>query len=438
MTPENSALLITYYWPPAGGAGVHRWLRLSKYFKENGWKLHVYCPENAAWPIIDNELTKEVAKEIKIIRRPIFEPHKYLGKKNNPNVSGGFTRNNKSTVLQKLIIWIRGNIFIPDARVFWIRPSYRYLNTYLKNNSEISTIISTGPPHSLHLIARKLKRTNKHLKWIADYRDPWTEIDFYKDLVPGKFADKLQHKLEKSCLIEPDAVVTISESSAISLEKIGNRKVEVITNGYNFPFFDEKTLQLDSKFTIAHYGSMSFSRNPEIIWKALSDLCTENPNLREDLEIKLIGPVDYTVIERIKHYSLINNLLHIPLVSHNESIEMQRKSQIMLLVANNTGNVKGILTGKFFEYLGAKRPILAIGEKNSDLENAINETESGVFIDYENYTLAKQTILEWYNSYKNNTLLSQSKNLTIFSTETLAKKYCDLMTNIQTVNQKNY
>ena len=427
MKSNNSALLITYYWPPAGGAGVHRWLRLSKYFKENGWKLHVYCPENAAWPIIDNELINEVDKEITIIRKPIFEPHKYLGKKNNPNISGGFTRNNKSSILQKLIIWIRGNIFIPDARVFWIKPSYRFLKSYLKNNPEISTIISTGPPHSLHLIARNLKRNNKNLKWVADFRDPWTEIDFYKDLVPGKIADKIQHKLEKSCLVEPDAVVTISASSAEDLEKIGHRKVEVITNGYNFPYFDEKSLQLDTKFTIAHFGSMSFSRNPEIIWKVLSDLCAKNSLFKNDLEIKLVGPVDYTVIERIENYNLKNNLIHIPLVSHSESIEMQRKSQIMLLIANNTGNVKGILTGKFFEYLGAKRPILAIGQKSSDLDIAIQETNSGVFIDYDDYLKAEATILEWYNLFKNKLLTTQSNNLSIFSSEALAKKYCELM-----------
>ncbi len=427
MENVRQALLITFYWPPAGGAGVHRWLRLSSYFLQNGWKLHVYCPEKAEWPVIDKDLEKQVSSDLIMIKRPIFEPHKYIGKKNNPNVSGGFTRNSKSTLFQKFVIWTRGNLFVPDARVFWIRPSTRFISKYLKEHPEIDTIISTGPPHSMHVIGRNLKQNFPHIKWVTDFRDPWTEIDFYKDLIPGKWADKRQHDLEKACLTECDAVVTISRSSAEDLGKIGNRKVEVITNGYNFPHFDEKKQTLDSKFTIAHFGSMSFPRNPEIVWKVLSDLCKENPEFQQNLQIKLIGPVDYTVFERIEEHQLKANLEFIPLVAHKESIEMQRSAQILLLVANKTGNVKGILTGKFFEYLGAKRPILAVGEADSDLEKAIHETECGDFISYDDYDHARKTITHWYELYLHQQLISTAKNLHIYSSEYLAKQFCELM-----------
>ncbi|MBI1836650.1 MAG: glycosyl transferase family 1 [Flavobacteriia bacterium] len=427
MKNETSAVLITFYWPPAGGAGVHRWLRFSNYFKENGVNLHVYCPENAEWPLIDKELESLISSEIKIIKRKIFEPHKYIGKKNNPNVSGGFTRSNKSSIVQKLVIWTRGNLFIPDARMFWIRPSISFLKKYIKAHPEIKTIISTGPPHSLHLIARKLKKQFPNVKWIADFRDPWTEIDFYKELNLGKWADKQQHRLEKACLQEADEVVTISQNCAIGLETIAGRKIEVITNGYNFPEFDQDSIQLDQKFSIVHFGSMPFARNPEVIWQALHILCNENDQFRKDLEIKLVGPVDYTVQERIEQNKLTSYFKHIPLVKHQESIQMQRETQVLLLVGNNTGNVKGILTGKFFEYLGAYRPILAVGAKNSDLEEMISFTKSGFFVDYNNLNEAKNAILHFYELFQKKQLHVHSENLSYFTSQELAKKFCELI-----------
>ena len=427
MEHKRTALLITYYWPPAGGAGVHRWLRFSRYFKENGWDLHVYCPENAAWPVIDKSLFGEVSQDVIIIRRPIFEPHKYLGKKNNPNQASGITLKKKGNLFQCLIIWIRGNLFIPDARVFWIKPSARYLNRYLNEHPDIDTVISTGPPHSLHLIAQKLKKKHPKLQWIADFRDPWTEIDFYQDLLPGKWADKRHKKLEKSVLSNADKVVTISESGAADLERIGQRKVEVVTNGFIFPEFDAKTIELDNKFTIAHYGSMPFARNPEVLWEALSELMYELPEMADSLEIKLVGSVDFNVLGKIDAAGLTTFLNHVQSVSHQESIWMQQKTQLLLLVANRTGNVKGILTGKFFEYLGAKRPILAIGEIDSDLESAMKSTHAGLFAGYEEKEKVKSYLRSSFAAYIKKQLYQEPIGIDKFSSRSLVKNFIHLM-----------
>ncbi len=427
LEQRRTALLITYYWPPAGGAGVHRWLRFSRYFKENGWDLHVYCPENAAWPTIDTSLISDVSANLKIIRHSIFEPHKYLGKKNNPNQGSGITQQKKGSLLQRIIIWVRGNLFIPDARVFWIKPSARFLNTYLKQHPEIDTIISTGPPHSMHLIGRKIKKKHPKIQWVADFRDPWTEIDFYQDLLPGKWADKRHKKREKAVLEEADKVITISETGAADLERIGNRKVDVITNGFIFPEFDAKMVLLDEKFSVAHFGSMPFARNPQVLWDALKELVTEIPQLRNSLQIKLIGPVDFHVIEKLKSAGLEQYLVQIPSVSHQESIEMQRKTQLLLLVANRTGNVKGILTGKFFEYLGAKRPILAIGETDSDLESAMKHTAAGLFAGYEDEELVKDYLRTCFYSYQTGQLFHEARRVDDYSSAALAKKFIQLI-----------
>lgn len=427
MEQRRTALLITYYWPPAGGAGVHRWLRFSRYFKENDWNLHVYCPENAAWPAMDASLNVDVPEDLTILRKKIFEPHKYLGKKNNPNQGSGITQQKKGSILQRIIIWVRGNLFIPDARVFWIKPSARVLNTYLKQHPEIDTIISTGPPHSMHLIARKLKKKHPKIQWISDFRDPWTEIDFYQDLLPGKWADKRHKKLEKVVLAEADKVVTISETGAADLQRIGNRKVEVITNGFIFPEFDARKVNLDENFTIAHFGSMPFARNPQVLWDTLKELLAETPELSQSLQIKLVGPVDFHVLENIEKAGLIQFLVQLPSVSHQESLEMQRKTQLLLLVANRTGNVKGILTGKFFEYLGAKRPILAIGEAESDLESAMKNTDAGLFAGYDDLEKVKEYLRTCFHSYQRGQLFHEATHLDNYSSAALAKKFIQLM-----------
>jgi glycosyltransferase involved in cell wall biosynthesis len=429
LEQNRTALLITYYWPPAGGAGVHRWLRFSRYFKENGWDVHVYCPENAAWPTLDPSLEKDVPQDLTVIRKPIFEPHKYLGKKNNPNQGSGITQQKEGSLIQRFIIWVRGNLFIPDARVFWIKPSTRFLNNYLKDHPEIDTIISTGPPHSMHLIAQELKKRHPKIQWVADFRDPWTEIDFYQDLLPGKWADRRHKKLEQSVLKEADKVVTISQTGALDLERIGKREVEVITNGFIFPEFDAKSIELDQKFSIAHYGSMPFARNPQVLWDALQELVIENPEIAAKLQIRLVGPVDFHVLQNIEVAGLTPYLEQISNVSHQESLDMQRKTQVLLLVANRSGNVKGILTGKFFEYLGAKRPILAIGEKNSDLESAMNHTNAGHFVGYDKKELVKEYLRSSFLSYSNQMLYHEATNLEEFSSAGLAKKFIGLLTN---------
>lgn len=420
------ALLITYYWPPAGGPGVHRWLRFSKYFKQNGWDLTVYCPENAEWPVLDEELQNEASSELEIIRQPIFEPHKYLGKKNNPNKGGAFTHDKKPSLKSRIIMWVRGNVFIPDARMFWIKPSVKFLCNYLKKNPEITTVITTGPPHSMHLIGLGLKQ-KLGIHWVADFRDPWTQIDFYDELMLSDWADKKHHRLEKEVLEQADVVVTISKHCAIGLEEIGKRKVEVITNGFEFEEFNPQDYPLDDTFTIAHLGSMPAARNPKLLWGALAELVKGNITFSKRLKIKLVGPVDISILNDIKHNGLGEYLEHIEKVSHAESIRLQRSTPVLLLIANDTGNTKGILTGKFFEYLGAYRPILAFGEHDSDLEKAMNDTKAGYFVDRNDAKKISKAITALFHDNQNQILFPGAINIEQFSSFKLAEKIIRLL-----------
>ena len=358
QTPLKKVLLITYYWPPSGGAGVYRWLRMSKYFKENGYELIVYRPENANYVISDEALEAQVPKDIKTIQRSILEPASFM--KSNTTQGSGFISEKEQSMSQKLMIWVRGNLFIPDARMFWIAPSIRFLSKYLRKNKDIQNVISTYSPHSNHLIAKALKR-KFNLHWVADFRDPWTGIDFYDELKIGKWADKRQKSLERSVLTKADHVTTVSKSIVKELKSLGGKNVHEITNGYTFDFDFEEPLT--KEFTIAHFGSMMESRNPHTLWKVLNKLSKDIEGFKQDLKIRLFGNVDYKVLNNIEENQLTSNLEVVAQVPHNESIKAQRSSQLLLLVVNNAGNVEGTLTGKFFEYLSTKRPIFAVDQK---------------------------------------------------------------------------
>lgn len=423
MNERKKVLLITYYWPPSGGAGVHRWLRFSKYFGENNIDLTVYCPKDAAWPAFDEALLKEIDPSVTELRRPIFEPHKYLS---GGSTGVGLSEKKKRSLIKKMIVWVRGNMFIPDSRAFWIKPSIRFLTKYLKEHNDFDAIISTGPPHSTHMIALGLKK-KFNLKWIADFRDPWTQIDFYDDLNIGKRADRIQHELEETVLKTADEIVTISNSCAEGLEVIAGKKVHVITNGYTFPEFDAVEPDKNGAFTITHFGSMPSSRNPVVLWSVLKDLIDSNANFKEKLKVKLVGTVDISVVNSIREAGIEQYVEYIEPVPHAESIALQRSTPILLLIANTSGNVKGILTGKFFEYLGAKRPILAIGQKDSDLEAAMQSTKAGYFATPEEPEALKMYLETAFSQFLTGELNSTSENLEQYSSKKLAGDFCKLI-----------
>lgn len=429
---KRNVLLIAYYWPPAGGGGVHRWLKMSKYLVSNEIKLTVFTPDICDSTVLDESLTKEVNKYIKVVRVPIWEPYdlykKFTGKKKGDKVYSGFIQEGgKSSFTQKLSVFIRGNFFIPDARKYWIKPSVKFLSKYLKEN-DIDVVISTGPPHSMHLIANGVKEKHPQIKWIADFRDPWTKIDFYEQLQLSKWADNKHKKLEKKVLKNADKIVTVSTSWKKDFENISQRNdVELIHNGFDKEDFLNNNNLIDSQFTIAHIGSMNPDRNPKMLWKVLNDLCSKDNIFKQDLDIKLIGQVDYSILYDIKKYNLDGNTKKIDFIPHNEVVKEMMKSQVLLLPINKTSNSKGILPGKLYEYMGAKRPILCVGPKEADSYKIIQETNAGYCVDYDDYEATKKAVNEMYHAFKENNLTVNSKNIDQYSREALAKKYADLI-----------
>lgn len=397
----KKVLILTYYWPPSGGAGVQRWLKFVKYLPQFGYQPVIYTHENGEFPSIDESLLKEIPEEAIVLKTKIWEPYniykKVSGSKERINAGFLTEEKNKSKFVQSISTWIRGNFFIPDARKFWIKPSIKYLSNYLSDN-KIDVIISTGPPHSMHLIALGLKK-RFNIPWIADFRDPWTNIDFYKDLKLSKLADRRHKVLENKVLTKSDYVISVGRTLSEELKELGAKNIRTITNGFDADDLVDGKVELDKKISIAHIGSFTKTRNPQLLLEVLTEIKTSNPIQFEQLELKLIGKVDYTISEEFEKLGLSKMVRKVEYIPHEEVIVEQRKSHFLLLVVNDTPNAKGILTGKVFEYLAARRPIIAIAPKNGDLAKLIEDTNSGVVIDDSNKSELKDLILSYFSDF---------------------------------------
>ncbi len=418
---KKKVLIITYYWPPAGGPGVQRWLKFVKYLPEFNIEPVVYIPENPNYPIIDDSLLNEVPQSVTIIKQPIKEPYRFasiLSEKSSKTISKGIISDNKKQgIVEKLMLYVRGNFFIPDARKSWVKPSAEFLEDYmLKEN--IKTIITTGPPHSLHLIGLKLKNTLNYC-WIADFRDPWTTIGYHKQLKLTKKSTQKHKDLEKHVLNTADQIIVTSSVTKQEFESLTLKPIEVITNGYDYESVGE--VSLDLEFSIAHIGSLLSKRNPEILWKVLSDLVNENENFAKDFKLKLVGAVSHDVLNSIENYALTNHLDNTGYVSHSESVVFQKQAQVLLMIEIDSVETKSIIPGKLFEYMVSSRPIISIGPKGSDVEKIIKETNTGDYFYYDDYDTLKLVILKHYEAYQNKTLQSHAIGLQKYSRRKLTE-----------------
>jgi hypothetical protein len=420
-------LIITYYWPPAGGPGVQRWLKFVKYLPDFGIQPVVYIPENPTYPIVDENLVKEVSDKAIILKHKIFEPYQlasFFSKNKTKKISSGIIPNQKKqSFLDKSFLWIRGNLFIPDARVFWVKPSVSFLEKYIQDNN-IDTIITSGPPHSLHLIGLELKQ-KLNVKWFADFRDPWTTIGYHKSLRLSNYAAKKHKSLEHQVLNTADTIIVTSKTTKTEFEAITSKPIAVITNGYDDENVGEQIL--DSKFSLAHIGSFLSERNPMILWESLVELIKEIPDFKSHLEIKLIGAVSQEVLETISQFGLNSYLNNLGYVSHAEAIAHQRKSQVLLLIEIDSEDTKSIIPGKLFEYMVSNRPIIAIGPKDSDFAEIITTTNTGVFLDYSEKMRLKSVILDFYNQFLQGKLQSYGVGLQKYSRKSLTGELVELL-----------
>jgi glycosyltransferase involved in cell wall biosynthesis len=416
-------LILTYYWPPAGGSGVQRWLYFAKYLHEFGVEPVIFTVKNPNYPIDDVSLEKHVPKDIEIIRQKIWEPNSVLSVKQKKTGAGFLSEN--PTLIQRVTHYIRANFFIPDARKFWIKPSVKKLQTYLETN-KIDWIISTGPPHSVHLIGEKL-HDKTGVKWLADFRDPWTEIDYFHQLPLTKKSLQKHTILEKKVLQNANLVTVVSQTMAKKY-KIANSNCHVITNGFDGEMAKDTTL-LDKNFSLTHVGLLNADRNPTLFWEIVRELIDENQAFKEKIEINLIGKIADEVKDDLQKNKLDKYVNIVSYLPHDHIFSHISKSQVLLVFVNKVPSAKGIVTGKIFEYFRANRPIVAIAPIEGDLSKILQTTKTGVCVDFHDRELLKKQLLVNFNSFISNTLQSSAVGVEKYTRKNLTKQLVELLKN---------
>jgi hypothetical protein len=428
----EKVLIITYYWPPAGGPGVQRWLKFVKYLQDFEIEPVIYIPENPSYPMLDLSFENEIPSGITILKKPIFEPYQlariFSHRQTNTISKGIITAEENQSFLQKSLLFIRGNLFIPDARKYWVKPSVKFLKNYLEEEG-IKKIITTGPPHSLHLIGLKLKQ-ELDLKWIADFRDPWTRIGYHNKLKLTKISEQKHLNLEREVLNSADQIITTSFTTKTEFSEKTKKPIMVITNGFDNDENSGENIELDKMFSISHIGSLLSERNPENLWSAIAELMKENSAFAKDLVLNLTGTISEEVIALIRSVGLGGKLHLQGYVSHEQAIALQRKSRLLLLIEIDREETQGIIPGKLFEYLMVRRPILAIGPGKWDVQQILNQTGAGECFLYSEKERLKSTILAYYKKYKNEADNFTSGAIEPYHRKNLTKKLANLLKGI--------
>lgn len=419
--------MITYYWPPSGGSGVQRWLKFTKFLVRQGHHVEVLTPANPAFDLKDETLAADIPEAVKIHRVPIWEPTMLFGKKKQKEFTSNKLGGKNMSVFAKLMTWVRGNLLIPDGRLFWRKPASQQALKLL-GDRHFDAVITTGPPHSMHLIGQQIKEKHKSITWIADFRDTWSQIDFLQEFGTTHWAMARHRKLEQRVLSQADIVTTVNDKTGELLNDLTDRKIEILHNGYDpDDFMMDLELQDEDRFVISHFGLLNRVRYPENLLLALEELCEERPDFKEKFVLQLGGVIEDFILDRIKRSKHLSGAFeNCGYLSHREVIAKYQGSSLLLLLLNNTPLGKTIMTGKIYEYLAAGRPILGLGSTSSEPAQLVQRLGFGHFSEYDR----KDSIKQFISSIFDGELAlanKKSTDITIFSRDRNARKLTELI-----------
>ena len=425
-------LVISYYWPPSGGSGVQRWVKFAKYLPAEGWQPVVCVPENPSYDLLDETLAAEIPAEAEVLRRRIREPYaayrRLMGRgastdmKTLTSSSHGSSVGSEVTPIssgrkswkQRLSLWVRGNLFVPDPRRGWVRPCVRFLKKYLREHP-VDVIVTTGPPHSMHLIGQRLHAA-LGTPWIPDFRDPWTKMYYLKHLPMTRRTWRRLEKMEQAVLDECSTVLAVTPAVQADFAARTKTPVAMITNGFDEtdfadsmdkPWNDEIVISTKAKgrvekspFVITHTGLFAADGNPLTLWKVLGEMAAADPAFRESLRLRLCGKVDRAVLDAVAAAGLSDNVVSLGYVDHVSAVQEQRAATVLLLPLRNDPEYKPILPGKLFEYLAARRPILGIGQEDGAMAAVLRETAAGEMCDWGNEAAIRAFLTRAWVSFR--------------------------------------
>ena len=424
-------LIISYYWPPAGGISTIRPLKLAKYIGEFGWEPVVCTAQNPHYPFEDNKAANDIPTNLEVIKIPIVEPYELYknltGQKSKAALADVIHNTPKHSILHNLSVWIRGNFFIPDARCLWIKPAVKALEKYLIDNP-VDAIISTGPPHSVNRIGCILS-SKLNLPWIADFQDPWTQVDYYKHFKISKWAHNRHRKMENQVFENADLITIVSESWKKDLKHIGAKNTVLVPLGFDTSDF-KNSVELDNTFSLTHLGMLGEDRNPTALIHVISELCKQNTKFKNLFKLQLVGKVNQKIKDLIRSLNLEDQVLFVAQVNRDEAIKIMQSSQLLLVLLNKADNVSGRVPGKVFEYFGAKRPILCLGPKNTDVEFMLEETATGKSIDYDSEIELKNYLESQFDLFINSEIKLHSKMVNKFTHKNVSATFAKLLDRI--------
>ena len=431
----KKVLVITYYWPPSGGSGVQRWVKFAKYLPAEGWTPVIYTPENPEMQSEDRSLGADVPPEAEIVRRPITEIYSLYraltGRKASAAEVNVVNRQPKNWK-QRLVMWIRGNAFIPDPRISWVRPSVRFLTRWLKEHP-VDVIVSTGPPHSMHLIALKVARATG-IPWVADFRDPWTKIFYFKHLHLSGWARRRHEKLERQVLDEATAVVAVSPLVQEEFRTMTRTRIELITNGYD-PDDYAGAVQPDGYFNLTHTGLFAADGNPLTLWKVLGDKVRTDAEFARRLRLRLAGKTDAAVLEAIRRAGLSEQLVDLGYQDHLTAVREQMGASVLLLPLREEPEYRATLPGKLFEYLGARRPILGIGQTDGAMARVVAQTRTGEVFDWPDEEGLRSAVDRLWERFRHGETGVAAENIEAYSRRSTARRMAALLNDLSSPSE---
>ena len=416
----KKVLVIVYYWPPSGGAGVQRWLKFVKYLPQFDWQPTVITTSNGDYPAIDESLLKEVPEDIKVIRTKTPTFGKWFSKAGEQSAPyGSLETSEEDSFFRRFAIWCRLNLTVPDARVVWNKYALQAAFEEMRK-FKYDLIITSGPPHSTHLIGRKLKNIF-NVKWLVDFRDPWTKIDYLEKVNRFALTKKIDEKLEQKIINQCDRIISINKSILKGLKAIN--KGIIIPNGFDPADFTEIEKKKTKTFQINYFGNIMAERDPSIVLKAVNQIYSQFP----DIQINIWGNVsdevkaDLISLDENKFVKFHN---YIP---HDKMMRRMVNSSLLLLLINNVPNNLGILTGKIYEYLGAKVPVLGVGPIEGEAAKILNETRSGKMCDYSDQKAISEFISWQYSMWKKDEKPTASGEIDQYDRVHLTQKLAEVL-----------
>lgn len=401
----KKVLIISYYWPPAGGPGSQRAVKFSKYLPAFGWQPLIFTVKKGEFPYYDPSLEKDVDPGLKIFRTFALEPFRLFKKlsgidSNTPIPVGHLTRSSPS-VQHKIFNWIRANIFIPDARVGWVLTARCKIDQIIKKE-KIDLVFTTSPPHSLQFIGRHLKK-KYHLPWVADFRDPWTTIQYYQVHKRSKISHNIDSRLEKSVVHFCDHLTSVSQTVVKSfIKNLKNQnRFSVLPNGYEPTDFDQGSPLKGSHFIILHCGNLNTTQNPEVLWQSLQEILTSDPSLKDLIRIQFIGGTAPEIRQTVRNRPIEAIVEFQPFIPHTQIIKKMQQAEILLSVIPNVPDNKGIVLSKNFEYIGSGKPILIIGPPDCDIAKIMENFSNSKVCDYHDVESCKEFILQNIHNWQN-------------------------------------